>query len=139
MSVLPELQIELAARPVDHLMFITSGVQPDKPLSLKYFQQWFARQAETAIGNLLCSAHGLRKACATRLANAGARAFMFKAVTGHKSLKEVERYTEAVNQIRLAQSAQALLARNTLEEHPVSNLGDGLDAFDPSTMKTKEI
>ncbi len=38
-----------------------------------------------------CSAHGLRKACATRLANAGYMVEQIKAITGHNTLSEVAR------------------------------------------------
>ncbi len=38
-----------------------------------------------------CSSHGLRKAAARRLAEAGTSANHIAAVTGHLSLKEVER------------------------------------------------
>jgi integrase len=40
-----------------------------------------------------CSAHGLRKACAMALAEAGATAHEIASVTGHQSLEEIERYT----------------------------------------------
>lgn len=52
-----------------------------------------------------CSAHGLRKAAATRLAEAGASPHEIMAVTGHKTLAEVERYTAAANKKNLSDSA----------------------------------
>jgi integrase len=52
-----------------------------------------------------CSAHGLRKAAARRLAEAGCTAHEIAAITGHASLKEVERYTRAVDQQKLATAA----------------------------------
>jgi integrase len=52
-----------------------------------------------------CSAHGLRKAAATRLAENGATEKQIAAITGHTTLKEVERYTRAANQRRLAGQA----------------------------------
>jgi integrase len=54
-----------------------------------------------------CSAHGLRKAAARRLAEAGCSTHEIAAITGHASLKEVARYTEAVDRRKLAQSAMA--------------------------------
>lgn len=54
-----------------------------------------------------CTAHGLRKAAARRLAHAGASAHEIAAITGHESLREVERYTTAANEKRLAELAQA--------------------------------
>jgi integrase len=54
-----------------------------------------------------CSAHGLRKAAARRLAEAGCSTHEIAAITGHASLKEVARYTEAADRKRLAKSAMA--------------------------------
>jgi integrase len=52
-----------------------------------------------------CRAHGLRKARATHMAEAGKSVHEIRAVTGHKTLEEIERYTEAANQERLAERA----------------------------------
>jgi integrase len=58
-----------------------------------------------------CSAHGLRKATAAALAEAGATTHEIAAVTGHKSLEEVERYTRAAQKKKLADAAMAKLKR----------------------------
>lgn len=52
-----------------------------------------------------CTSHGLRKACARRLAEHGATPHEIMAVTGHKTLAEVERYTDKVNRAGLADRA----------------------------------
>ena len=52
-----------------------------------------------------CKAHGLRKAAARRLAEAGCSACEIAAITGHKTLAKVERYTRAADQERLARQA----------------------------------
>jgi integrase len=52
-----------------------------------------------------CKLHGLRKAAARRLAEADCSASEIAAITGHKTLAEVERYTRAADQMRLAQQA----------------------------------
>lgn len=49
--------------------------------------------------------HGLRKAAARRLAEAGCTTHQIAAITGHKTLAEVERYTRAVEQAKLAGDA----------------------------------
>ena len=49
-----------------------------------------------------CVFHGLRKAACTRLADAGCTAHEIAAISGHKTLKEVERYTKGADQARLA-------------------------------------
>jgi integrase len=58
-----------------------------------------------------CSAHGLRKALATRLAEHGATPHEIMAISGHQSLEEVERYTRAARKSRLADSAMSKLKR----------------------------
>ncbi|WP_442859439.1 tyrosine-type recombinase/integrase [Bosea sp. Tri-49] len=40
-----------------------------------------------------CVTHGIRKAAARRLAEAGCTAHEIASITGHKSLNEVQRYT----------------------------------------------
>ena len=54
-----------------------------------------------------CTAHGLRKARATHLAEAGKTAHQIGAVTGHLTLSEVQRYTNNADQERLAEEAFA--------------------------------
>jgi integrase len=56
-----------------------------------------------------CKAHGLRKAALRRLAEAGGTTKEIAAVSGHRSLSEIERYTARADQARLAQSAVAKL------------------------------
>lgn len=67
-----------------------------------------------------CKAHGLRKAAARRLAEAGCSASEIAAITGHKTLAEVECYTRAANQERLARRA----IQKQLETRPGKLLGD---------------
>jgi integrase len=64
------------------------------------------RQAAAAAGlDRGCKAHGLRKALMRRMAEAGASGRQMQAVSGHKTLKEVERYTAAADQPKLARDA----------------------------------
>lgn len=51
------------------------------------------------------SAQGLRKAAGRRLAEAGNSSKQIQAVTGHASLREVERYTRAADQQKMADTA----------------------------------
>jgi integrase len=57
----------------------------------------------------LCVAHGLRKAALRRIAEHGGTTKEIAAVSGHRSLHEIERYTARADQVRLAQSAFAKL------------------------------
>jgi hypothetical protein len=52
-----------------------------------------------------CNSHRLRKAMLRRLAEAGATEKQIAAWSGHKTLREIERYTRAADQKRLAQDA----------------------------------
>ena len=74
------------------------------------------RRSAAGLGNLMrrwcdaaklpqCTSHGLRKACARRLAEHGATPHEIMAVTGPKTLAEVERYTEKVRRAGLADRA----------------------------------
>jgi site-specific recombinase XerD len=76
-----------------------------KPMSPYGFSNWFADCAKKAGLPEHSSPHGLRKAAARRLAEAGCSTLEIMSITGHQSLREVERYTASVSQKRLAQSA----------------------------------
>jgi len=106
----PELMVVIEATPSAQLTFL---VTPDgRPYSLSGFGKWFRRCCvEAGLGH--CSAHGLRKATATWLALRGCTSHEIMAITGHKSLAEVERYTRAVQQRTLADVAMAKLKRGT--------------------------
>lgn len=68
-----------------------------------------------------CKAHGLRKAAARRLAEAGASEKQIAAITGHKTLAEIVRYTKAADQVRLARAAIQKQAENDGVANPVAN------------------
>jgi integrase len=98
----------IAAIPREHLTFLTTHRgEPFKPVP---FSTWF-RKACDAAGLPHCSAHGLRKAAARRLAEAGCTANEIAAITGHASLREVTRYTRAADQRRLAAAAMAKVSK----------------------------
>ena len=75
-----------------------------KPFTSAGFGNWFRERCNEA-GLPHCSAHGLRKAAARRLAEAGNSVNHIAAVTGHLSLKEVEHYTRAADQEKMADAA----------------------------------
>ena len=76
-----------------------------KPFSVKGFGNMFSDATHEAGLPWRCVPHGLRKAAARRLAEAGCSASEIMAITGHKTLAEVERYTRAAEQERLARQA----------------------------------
>jgi len=57
------------------------------------------------------SPHGLRKATCRMLAEAGCTPHQIMAISGHKTLSEVTRYTVAVDRDGLAEGAMALLGK----------------------------
>jgi integrase len=108
----PTLQAILDATPTDHLTFLTT--QAGKPFSPAGFTNWFRDRCNEAGLPLGTSAHGLRKAACRRLAEAGCSANLIAAVSGHKSLREVQRYTEAADQARMARSAMETITRTSV-------------------------
>lgn len=99
----PRLQRSLDATAGNHLTFVVT--KAGLPYTAKGFSQWMSEAADFAGLPKAAAAHGLRKAAARRLAEAGCSANQIMAMTGHKSLKEVERYTRAAGQKLLAQAA----------------------------------
>lgn len=77
-----------------------------QPFAVHGFGIRFRRWCDQA-GLAERSAHGLRKACAVRLAERGVSAHGITAITGHKTLEEVERYTAAARKRLLADDAMA--------------------------------
>jgi hypothetical protein len=68
-----------------------------KPFSPESFGTWFRKICDTADCPEI-SAHTLRKATARRLAEIDCSALQIAAITGHATLKEVERYTKTAAQ-----------------------------------------
>jgi integrase len=99
----PMLQQILAATPSGQLTFLTTN--SGKSYSADSFSDHFRRWCDAAGLPQRCTFHGLRKAALTRLADAGCSAHEIAAISGHKSLKEVERYTRNADQARLARAA----------------------------------
>lgn len=102
----PDLVTAIAAMPSGHLTFLVT--EYGRPFTPAGFGNWFRdRCNEAGLSN--CTAHGLRKATAARLAERGATAHEIMSITGHKTLAEVERYTRAAAGAKLADSAMAKL------------------------------
>src|ERR1700748_2459781 len=110
MPLHPTLQAILASTPIGNMTFLTT--QFGKPFTSNGFGNWFRDQCNAA-GLPQCSAHGLRKAAARRLAEAGCTAHEIASITGHASLKQIVRYTKAVDQKRLAVSAMVKVKART--------------------------
>lgn len=87
----------------DHLTFLMT--QQGKPFSPAGFTNWFVECAKEAGLPDGSTPHGLRKAAARRLAEAGCSPHQIMSITGHKNLREVAHYTAAVSQSALADEA----------------------------------
>ena len=98
----PELQAIIDATPSKGLTFLStrSGGNYTADSFGNTFRAW-CNQA----GLPHCSAHGLRKAAAARLAETGATELEIMAITGHRTSKEVVHYTRAASQRTRAETA----------------------------------
>jgi integrase len=105
----------IAETPANHLTFLTT--QFGKPFTGAGFGNWFREQCNDACLPQ-CSAHGLRKAAARRLAESGCTEHEIAAITGHASLREITRYTKAADQVRLAVSAMDKVRTPTVKPDP---------------------
>ena len=85
-----------------------------------------------------CTAHGLRKAFARRLAEAGASASQIGAITGHKTLSEVQRYIEAADREGMADDGIALLVSRPNGEQTVANIVELLATSQRKNLNKKE-
>jgi len=110
--VLPELQSIIDATPSGTLTFLVTEF--GQPFTANGFGNRFRKWCDEAGLPPHCSAHGLRKAAATRLAEAGASENEIRAVTGHQTSREVIRYTKAASQKVLAKSGMAKLTGNKI-------------------------
>ncbi|MGE5500923.1 MAG: tyrosine-type recombinase/integrase [Ignavibacteriales bacterium] len=114
LPLLPQLEASLASCPSGHLTFLVT--QHGRPYSAKGFGNWFSDAARKAGLPAGVSAHGLRKAAARRLAEAGCTVHEIMSVTGHRTLKEVARYTAKADQKRRAESAMAKVGKTETEQ-----------------------
>jgi integrase len=113
----PELQAVLDATPADNLTFLVS--ERGRPFYPDAFNHWFKKRCVEAGLPKRAGPHGLRKACCRRLAEAGCSAPVIAAISGHTSLREVQRYIAAAEQSKLAEQGMAAITRT-----PSGNPGD---------------
>ena len=102
LPVHPNLLRSLQACPADGPAPLNTN---GRPMTKRSISALVARAALAAGLPPDCKVHGLRKTALTRIADYGGTTHEIKAVGGHKTLAQVEHYTEAVDQRRLARSA----------------------------------
>jgi len=113
LPILPVLDATLKAGPCGDLTFIAG--ENGRPLTKESFSNLFRKACREA-GLHDRSAHGLRKAAATRAANAGATVAELEAIFGWQGGTMAALYTRAADRRRLAQGAMHKLARTTDEQ-----------------------
>jgi integrase len=98
-----------AAGATDRETFLVSEL--GKPFTAGSFGNRFKEWCRDAGLPERCSAHGLRKAAATRAANNGATTHEMMAMLAWDTVKEAERYSRAFNRRKLGGKAATLLTR----------------------------
>lgn len=132
--ILGGLAAEISAMPKNQMLFVETQIGHGK--SAKAFGNWFRKKLDAAGIPKQYSAHGLRKACARRLAEAGCSEHEIQSVCGWKTTKEVQRYTAKADRRRGADSAFARL-QSTNGEQKLANLSDGLANSSPEALENK--
>jgi integrase len=112
----PDLAAIIAATPVGHLTLLVT--QTGKSYGANDFSEMFRSWCDAAGLPQHCVFHGLRKAACTRLADAGCTAHEIAAISGHKTLKEVARYTKGADQARLARAAMERIGNVSVKSEP---------------------
>lgn len=102
------LQTALKAGPV-HIRYLVTNLH-GRPFNAGTLKDMLKRAVAAAGLADNCVPHGLRKAMMRRLAESGGTAKEIAAVSGHKTLKEIERYTAAADQRLLSRKAIGKLA-----------------------------
>jgi integrase len=109
LPILPVLMKTLDAGPCGDLTFIAG--EGGRPLTKESFGNLFRKACREA-GLQNRSAHGLRKAAATRAAENGATVAQLNAIFGWKGAKMATFYTEAADRRRLSLDAMHLLGND---------------------------
>ena len=123
LPILPELGKELAHLPRDQMMLLAHGTQGKGYTAGSLSNVFRDMCAEAGLNH--CSAHGLRKAGARRLAEHAATEWEVMAFLAHRTAKEASRYTAAANRAKLTTSGMAKLGAD--HERILSNLSERLD------------
>jgi integrase len=110
--ILPELAAIIAATKTGDLAFIAT--ERGAPMTKESFGNWF-RGACRAAG-VPGSAHGLRKAGATRAANNGATVAQLESIYGWSGGGMASLYTRAADRVRLAREAMGKLSSAAKKE-----------------------
>ena len=100
----------------DHTHPPIVATEQGTPFAVAAYGNWINRAIRKSKLPERCVVHGLRKAAARRLSEAGCTGPEIMSITGHKTLAEVDRYIRAASQERLSSAAmdkQAAKGRQT--------------------------
>jgi integrase len=128
--ILPPLQASIEAGPVGELTFICG--ERRRPMKKESFGTWFREACKKA--GVPGSAHGLRKAGATRAANNGATEAQLEALFGWRGGGMAALYTREANRAKLARDA----ATKLLSEQDVNFYSRTLSSGAGASKKTKK-
>lgn len=131
LPILPPLQASIGAAPTGDLTFIATAA--GKPWRKESFGNWFREACKKA--GVPGSAHGLRKAGATRAANNGATVAQLEAIFGWRGGGMASLYTRQADRTRLAGEGMGKMIgekRNTYSRTHAKGAGE-------SGKKFKEI
>jgi integrase len=114
--IAPELAEAMRAYPPRGLTLI--GSLKGAPMTVGGVESLMQRAITKAGLPKRCVPHGLRKASMRRMAESGATEKQIASFSGHKTLREIERYTKAADQKKLARAGMAKL------QDRKTNMGD---------------
>lgn len=107
--ILPALRQAIdATNPIGVKAWLVTGY--GKPFTSNGFGGKFRGWCDEA-GLPHCSAHGLRKAIASRLAELGCSDHEIMSITGHQTLQEVANYTRSARRKKMAEAVEARFRR----------------------------
>jgi integrase len=99
----PALARSIKAGPSKGIYLV--GDKNGRPINRRTLTVLISAASKAAGLPVECVAHGLRKAALRRLAEHGATSKEMQAISGHRTLAEIERYTRQADQRRLARAA----------------------------------
>ncbi len=103
----PALIAAIKAMPAKGMILI--GDANGRPIQRATLTRLMRKAAKSAALPPRCVPHGLRKAIMRQLAEHGSSAKEIASISGHRTLKEIERYTAAADQAKLSEAAMAKL------------------------------
>lgn len=108
--IVADLQAIIDASPTGDLTFIVT--ERGEPFTSNGFGNRMRKWCDDA-KLPECASHGLRKASASRLAECGCTPHEIMAITGHTTMKEIERYTKGARQKVMAKAAMLKFEKPT--------------------------